>query len=171
MVPAMRSWNAAGLAGLPPLPRACTMALSIGLGQTAFTRMPAGASSSAAVRVRPTTACLLAVVGHQVARPAQPGDGCRVHDDARAAGPEQRGHRLDAEPDALHVDRARRAPGPRAPGARPPPRSTAVARPDAAGGTLPSNRRGRRIGHQIAATAMLSTRYLREASRASTVAR
>ena len=48
--------------------------------------------------------------------------------------------------------------------------------PDAAGGAgdqhhLALESPGRRIGHQIAATAMISTRYLGAASRASTVAR
>jgi hypothetical protein len=61
MEPARRSWKAAGFAGLARDSRSRTIAVSIGLGQTALTRMPEGASSSAAVRVRPTTACLLAV--------------------------------------------------------------------------------------------------------------
>ncbi len=49
-------------------PCSCAMAVSersaasvrIQPGQTAFTRMPRGPSSSARERVRPTTACLLA---------------------------------------------------------------------------------------------------------------
>jgi len=61
ITPAMRSWKTAGFAGLAPSSSCRTMSVSIGLGQTALTRMRSGASSSAAVRVRPTTACLLAV--------------------------------------------------------------------------------------------------------------
>jgi protein-S-isoprenylcysteine O-methyltransferase Ste14 len=45
----------------PWLERIATIAVSIGAGQTAFTRMPWPMSSMAPVRVRPTTACLLAV--------------------------------------------------------------------------------------------------------------
>src|SRR2546421_377983 len=43
-----------------------TIGVSIGAGHTALTRMPRRASSTAAVRVRPTTACLLAEYGPSV---------------------------------------------------------------------------------------------------------
>src|SRR5579862_3148473 len=74
--------------GLPKRPRGCcdsthlftsgspnarsAIAVSITAGHTAFTRIPAFAHSSAAVRVNPITACLLAIYAEAPAAPISP---------------------------------------------------------------------------------------------------
>jgi hypothetical protein len=57
----------------PPSPSSMDRCIpvSVGPGQTAFTRMPDVASSSATDRVRPRTACLLAVYGARSAAPTR----------------------------------------------------------------------------------------------------
>ena len=49
-----------GSSGSPPRSMERIMRVSMGAGQMAFTRTPSRANSSAAVRVMPMTACLLA---------------------------------------------------------------------------------------------------------------
>ena len=69
----------------PDSPSTCSewiMRVSIGPGQTAFTRTPARATSPAATLVRPITACFDADVGRHARRTHQSRDRGRVHDRA-----------------------------------------------------------------------------------------